>query len=98
MPSAVSLESLLAGKVPRRPILTAFLDRFERRMAAFDPDAVIDQWRLNTVTIGQPVCVATIKERIEGVAVDVDRYGGLILQLVDGSRQTVRVGDCFHRE
>jgi BirA family biotin operon repressor/biotin-[acetyl-CoA-carboxylase] ligase len=98
MPAAVSLEGLLARKVPRRPILTAFLDRFERRMAAFDSDVVIDQWRANTVTLGQPVCVVTIKKRIEGMAVDVDRYGGLTLQLANGSYQTVRVGDCFHRQ
>jgi BirA family transcriptional regulator, biotin operon repressor / biotin---[acetyl-CoA-carboxylase] ligase len=33
---------------------------------------------------------------IEGNAVDLDDHGGLILQLADGSRQTVVFGDCFH--
>ena len=98
LPLATSLMGLLGRKVPRRLVLTAFLDRFERRMAAFDADAVIEQWRANAVTIGQPVRVVTVKACIEGMAVDVDRYGGLILQLADGSRRTVRVGDCFHRE
>ena len=98
MAAAVSIRGLLGQQVPRRPILTAFLDRFERRMAVFDADAVIDQWRSNAVTIGRRVRVVTIKAQVEGLAVDVDSYGGLIVQLTDGSRQTVRVGDCFHRE
>ncbi len=98
MSAAVSIKGLLGQKVPRRPILTAFLDRFERRMAAFEAGAVIDQWRSNAVTIGRRVRVVTIKAQVEGMAVDVDSYGGLIVQLADGSRQTVRVGDCFHRE
>ena len=96
-PIAVSMKTLLGRTIPRRDILTAFLDRFEKRIAAFDPQTVIDQWKTFNVTIGQQVCVFTIKEMIEGTAEDMDANGGLIVRLSDGTLKTVMVGDCFHR-
>lgn len=96
-PIAISLKTLMGRPVPRREILVAFLDAFKRRILTFDPQAVIDQWRSGNVTLGQQVCVFTVKDRVEGTAVDVDDHGGLILRLADGTLQTVLVGDCFHR-
>jgi BirA family biotin operon repressor/biotin-[acetyl-CoA-carboxylase] ligase len=96
-PIAISLKTLMGRPVPRREILVAFLDAFKRRILAFDPQAVIDGWRSSNATLGRQVCVFTVKERVEGTAVDVDAHGGLILRLGDGTLQTVMVGDCFHR-
>ena len=83
--------------MPRREILIAFLNDFEKRMSTLDPHAVIDEWKSNNVTLGRPVRVVTVKDMVEGTAVDVDSHGGLILQLADGTCQTVMHGDCFHR-
>lgn len=96
-PGAVSLKSLLGRSVPRREILIAFLDAFEKRMKNFDPAAVVAQWKNHNVTLGKRVRVATVKETIEGLAVDLDAHGGLVLQLADGTQRTVVHGDCFHR-
>ncbi len=96
-PVAVSMKALLGRSLPRREILSAFLDRFETRIATFDPQAVIDQWKTLNITIGQRVRVFIINRMIDGTAVDVDAHGGLIVRLGDGSLQTVLVGDCFHR-
>lgn len=96
-PIAISLKALLGHPIPRREILVAFLDAFETRMAAFDPQVVIEQWKSCNLTIGQRVRVFTVKERVDGTAVDVDNHGGLILRLADGTLQTVIYGDCFHR-
>jgi BirA family biotin operon repressor/biotin-[acetyl-CoA-carboxylase] ligase len=95
-PIAISLKTLLGRPVPRREILVAFLNAFEKRMLTFDPHVVIDEWKSNNVTLGRSVRVITVKDMIEGTAVDVDSHGGLILQLADGTRQTVMYGDCFH--
>lgn len=95
-PMAISLKALLGRPVPRREILVAFLDVFEKRMSTFDPLGIIKAWQSNNVTLGRQVRVLTVKEMLEGTAVDVDPHGGLILQLGDGTRQTVMVGDCFH--
>ena len=96
-PMAISLKTLLGRPVPRREILVAFLNAFEKRMLTFDPHVVIDEWKSNNVTLGRSVRVITVKDMVEGTAVDVDSHGGLILQLADGTSQTVMVGDCFHR-
>jgi len=93
---AVSLRTLLGRSVPRREILVAFLDAFEKRMKNFDPADVIQQWKLLNLTLGKRVRVASVKETVEGVAVDLDEHGGLVLRLADGTRQTVVHGDCFH--
>jgi BirA family biotin operon repressor/biotin-[acetyl-CoA-carboxylase] ligase len=97
-PMAISLKVLLGRSVPRREILVAFLDAFKQRMAAFDPQAIIGQWKLNNVTLGRQVRIVTANQRLEGTAVDVNPHGGLILQVADGTQQTVIYGDCFHRE
>jgi len=96
-PIAISLKALLGRPVPRREILVAFMNVFEKRMLVFDPHVVIDEWKSNNVTLGRRVRVITVKDMVEGTAVDVDSHGGLILQLADGTRQTVMHGDCFHR-
>lgn len=96
-PVAISLKTLLGRTIPRRKILVAFLDIFQKRMLAFDSHGVIEAWRSNNVTLGRKVHVVTVKHRIEGTAVDVDSHGGLILQLADGTLQTVVYGDCFHQ-
>ena len=94
---AVSMNGLLERAIPRRDILEAFLDRFERRVAAFDPQAVIEQWKALNVTIGRQVRIFTINSMVEGKAEDVDAHGGLVVRLPGGSHTTVMVGDCFHR-
>ena len=96
-PMAISLKALLGRSVPRREILVAFLNDFKKRMLVFDPIAVIDEWKSNNVTLGRQVRVITVKDRVEGTAVDLDSHGGLILRLADGTCQTVLYGDCFHR-
>jgi BirA family biotin operon repressor/biotin-[acetyl-CoA-carboxylase] ligase len=95
-PAAVSLRSLLGRTLPRREIMVAFLDAFERRLAAWDAGGVIDQWKSRNVTLGKPVRVDTLRQSFEGMAVDLDENGGLVLQMADGARQTVVHGDCFH--
>ncbi len=96
-PMAISLKALLGRSVPRRELLSAFLDIFKKRISTFDPPAVIEQWRSRNVTLGQTVRILTVKETVEGTAIDVDAHGGLILKRADGSRQTVVHGDCFHQ-
>lgn len=97
-PGAISLKSLLGRSIPRRKILIAFLDAFEKRMQNFDPAAVIAQWKRRNVTLGKQVRVVTVKETVNGLAVDLDAHGGLLLQLADETRQTVVHGDCFHEQ
>ena len=92
---ATSLKQLLHRNVSRARLLSEFLDQFEKQ---FNPDAienVIDEWKKYTLTIGRQVRIVTTRETTEGLAVDVDASGALILKLADGSIKRVISGDCF---
>jgi BirA family transcriptional regulator, biotin operon repressor / biotin---[acetyl-CoA-carboxylase] ligase len=93
---AVSVLQLTGRRTPRAVFLAAFLDRFEQRLANFSRAAVVRDWKEKTITLGRRVTIATVREAHEGLAVDVDDDGGLVLQSDDGTRQTVFHGDCFH--
>jgi BirA family biotin operon repressor/biotin-[acetyl-CoA-carboxylase] ligase len=96
LPNAGSLKWLLNKPVRRTALLAAFLDRFERRLRGSWSDAIIDEWRRCTETIGRVVRVETIREHIEGTAVDIDANGGLVVRRSDGTTQTLLHGDCFY--
>ncbi len=93
---AVSVAQLTGGHADRVRILNNFLDRFENRMNAFSQPDIIEGWKQRSVTLGRRVRVVTIRESLEGLAIDLDEDGGLILEQADGSRRTVFYGDCFH--
>jgi len=95
-PGAVSLKTLAGQPHQRREILIAFLNKLKKRLKDFNPEALIADWKSNNITIGRQVTVATFKNTVTGKALDIDSYGGLILQKADGSKETVLHGDCFH--
>ncbi len=95
MPTATSIRTLLNRTVSRREILIGFLDRFEPVLEHFNPESVIKKWREVNCTIGKQVEIITVNQTHAGKAVDIDRYGGLILQQENGKRITVLHGDCF---
>ncbi len=93
---AVSALQLTGRSVDRVRVLSTFLDLFEKRMSAFSRQEVTLAWKARTVTLGRRVTVATVRDTYEGLAVDIDEDGGLILETADGVRQTIFYGDCFH--
>jgi BirA family biotin operon repressor/biotin-[acetyl-CoA-carboxylase] ligase len=96
-PAATSLKRLLGHPVSRKQILAEFLDAFEPQLNDKALSAVIDQWKTHTVTLNRMVKIVTVRETLCGLARDIDPAGGLILELADGSLQTVIYGDCFHQ-
>jgi BirA family biotin operon repressor/biotin-[acetyl-CoA-carboxylase] ligase len=95
-PGAVSLKQLIGRRVSRREVLAAFLNAFENEFDHSADVSVIDMWKSYNVTLNRQVKVVTIREELEGLAVDVDTNGALILKQEDGSLKTVFYGDCFH--
>ena len=93
---AVSALQLTGERSNRTEVLADFLHRFEARMAAFSRADVLQQWRERTITLGRRVAITTLRDSCEGLAVDIDDEGGLILEMADGARRTVFYGDCFH--
>ncbi len=96
-PNASSLKILLGRQCSRKRILTAFLNSFENWMKDPDLETVIDEWKKYTITINQRVKIITTNSVFEGIAVDVDHNGALLLQLENKTIKTVTFGDCFHQ-
>ncbi len=94
---SVSLRQLKGRPLSRRELLTRFLERFEKRMAASRLDGVIDEWKAHTVTLNRRVSIQTIHSKLSGIARDVDETGALMLEQADGSIVRVVHGDCFHQ-
>ncbi|RJQ70717.1 MAG: biotin--[acetyl-CoA-carboxylase] ligase [Desulfobacteraceae bacterium] len=97
-PPAVSVASLTAQPVSRAHILASFWDRFEQRLDTGDLSGVVPQWKQRALTLGRHVKVQTFHEMYEGVAVDIEKNGGLILKTAEGNYTTVIYGDCFHQD
>jgi BirA family biotin operon repressor/biotin-[acetyl-CoA-carboxylase] ligase len=92
---AVSLRQVLGRSVSRRNLLADFLEHLEARVSGRRLDEAVAEWRGFAVTLDRRVRVVTARERLEGMALDVDDSGALILELDTGQRRRVIYGDCF---
>ncbi len=95
-PQASSIKKILGTSVSRRELLARFLDKLETRMQQADLDGIVREWKKYTLTLNRRVRIVTNRETSEGLAVDVDENGALVLELDDGSLKKILYGDCFH--
>ncbi len=99
-PPAVSMQELTGRKSSRAELLSAFLDRFEKRTGQIgqgdDLEKIVSDWKRYSGTIGRRVRIVTVNETVEGEAADVDDTGALLLRLDDGNIRKIIYGDCFY--
>ncbi len=95
-PKAISLKDVLNKTVSRKLILETFLDDFKNRIQIIDCQNIIDQWKAMTSTIGSHVRIETISDVFEGLAVDVDESGALMVKGKTEKIKKIIYGDCFH--
>jgi BirA family transcriptional regulator, biotin operon repressor / biotin---[acetyl-CoA-carboxylase] ligase len=93
---AISLKDVLDHNVSRKLILETFLDDFKDRIQKIDPHEIIHLWKEQTSTIGSRVRIETTGEVYEGLAVDVDETGALMIKNKTGKIKKIIYGDCFH--
>ncbi|MCP4754139.1 MAG: biotin--[acetyl-CoA-carboxylase] ligase [Proteobacteria bacterium] len=96
-PNSISLKQLLGRDIPRRVILSGFLDAFEGELDGGTLDHIVPEWKKQTITLNRQVKVVTTQEVVEGKAVDVDDNGALLIEQSDRSIRKVFYGDCFHQ-
>ena len=96
---AVSLKEVVGAPVPRLQLLRAFLvelDALYGRLREGDVEGILREWRSYASTLGRRVRAVYRDEVVEGLAVDVEEDGSLVLKLDDGSTYVVRAGDLVH--
>ncbi len=96
--SAISLQQVLGRGIPRIPLMRAILRRFDelyQRLVRGDVNSILKVWRSLSSTLGRRVIVYLGEKTIEGIALDVDEDGALIVK-VNGEVRKVYSGDVVH--
>ena len=91
---ATSLRLVRGQALSRGAVLATFINAFEpiyRTLLTDGPQAGLDEWR-NFGLLGQ-ACVVERTPPIEGVAVDVDASGALVVRRGDGTTISVHSGE-----
>jgi len=96
-PGASSLKKITGREISKNMLLARFLAEFEKRLKKVEFENVISEWKKYTVTLNRRVKIVTHQEVSEGLAVDVEQDGALVLELTDGTRKKIVYGDCFHK-
>jgi BirA family biotin operon repressor/biotin-[acetyl-CoA-carboxylase] ligase len=96
-PAASSLKLITGKEISRKELLSRFLDEFEFQMKNADLDTIISEWKDVAITLNRHVRIVTNTEESQGIAVDVDENGALVLKLADGTYKKIVYGDCFHQ-
>lgn len=96
-PGAASLKKIAGREISKKILLDRFLAEFQQRLKKAEFENVISEWKKYTVTLNRRVKIVTHKEVSEGLAVDVEQDGALVLELADGSHKKIVYGDCFHQ-
>ncbi len=85
------------GRDVDRNALAAAMVRALLTMALFSKEAMLDSYRKNCITLGQPVSIVRGDELRYGTALDIDSDGGLVVRLSDGAVHTVSSGEVSVR-
>jgi BirA family transcriptional regulator, biotin operon repressor / biotin---[acetyl-CoA-carboxylase] ligase len=96
--NAVSLKGAGAHLAPVDEVASAVLARLSvwyHRLADSGASVVLDEWRLRSLDWwGHPVEAWSSGQRLVGRAVGVDGEGGLVLEMDDGKKVTLRSGEA----
>lgn len=86
--------------IPRADFLAAVLEKFEYYYKVFEArgfEEVLKKWRLLCGNLGKPVRIFGRNDSFEGVALDIDEDGALLVKKDDGSVIRVLSGDVSLR-
>jgi BirA family biotin operon repressor/biotin-[acetyl-CoA-carboxylase] ligase len=96
---ATSIAAAAGHAVPRLELLMAVLaelDALYHQVVNRGFDKVLDEWRIQSVTLGQAVNVLGVNRQFSGVAFDIDQDGALLVKTDEGIER-VLAGDVSIR-
>ncbi len=92
--ASTSLSRETGGEVSRVDLLCALLEEMDALyLDAQEGHDIFGQWRSALVNLGKRVNVSGSDATFEGLALDVEPSGGLVVQTDDGQRRVVHAGD-----
>lgn len=98
---ATSIEKEFGKKIRLESLLKELLEKMETIYGryletGFAP--LLEQWKQYAEFLGRMVVITDQEERLNGLALDVDLDGALILKLEDGTKRRILVGDLVFAE
>jgi len=96
---AVAINHVVDRPVDREDLLIALLSQLGPRylaLCAGDREALLDEWRTRSATLGRRVRVDLGADDVEGTAVDITEDGHLVVETLEGHRRTFAAGDVVH--
>lgn len=90
---AANVEDYTSAPVDRAKLISAILENLERWLTLLHSDKLVHTYRENLITLGQQVSIMVGDDAVEGLAHDIDADGALLIELPDGARQWVTVGE-----
>lgn len=96
---ASSLRMELGKPVERGALVAAIFAEIEGSYTMLqqeDVAMILEEWRHFSATLGQPIRVWQQGKVTEGIAVDINEEGGLVVKVIDESMMVVHAGDVEH--
>lgn len=96
---ATSLSMVQGRPVPKPALEQALIHTLQAMSANLPGDRfpMLNRYRADCVTLGKEICVVREESIYHATALDIDRDGGLVIRLPDGSIQTVSSGEVSVR-
>jgi BirA family biotin operon repressor/biotin-[acetyl-CoA-carboxylase] ligase len=98
-PRSTSMFHELGSPVDYHEFLRTFFKQFDKIYSLFVDhqfQRIIDEWKIQTDTLGKTICVQTSTETLQGIAFDIDRSGFLLLRKENGEIKKILSGDCLY--
>lgn len=98
--TATTLKEALKKEIDREKLICHLLKEIEDLYKTFKAknfETLLNEWRAFAGFLGKKVEITNFEGKFEGMAVDVDDYGALLVRLADGTTRKVLSGDVTVR-
>ena len=92
-----SISSETGHDIDRAVMLAQFLKEFESRynlIEAQEHESLLLEWKSLSCTLGNRVRINTLRKTFEGISIDIDEHGALLIRKDNGNIERVIAGDC----
>ncbi len=97
--SATTLKNELGHDVSNEEFITKLLQNLDKCYEQFKNRRfreLVEEWKKLSATLGREVKITDGKEAIQGLALEIDEFGALIVEGGNGRPQRIITGDCIH--
>jgi BirA family biotin operon repressor/biotin-[acetyl-CoA-carboxylase] ligase len=97
--NSTTLKQELGKAVDLTELLLNILDELEQNyklLQSRESSKILDLWRRYSDTLGKNVRITTNQDSFEGMAVDVDETGALLIKNKNNEIKKFLAGDCIH--